>query len=68
MGGMDVSTNGKDFITERDARTEALWEDAVNELVCYSLLEDRGYKGEVFRVTTQGYDAADQIRQYRGAG
>lgn len=67
MGGMDVQTNGRNFITERNARTESLWEDAAQELVRYGLIEDRGHKGEVFRVTTQGYDAADQINQGRNA-
>ena len=67
MGGMDVQTNGKNFVTERNARTESLWEDAAQELVRYGLIEDRGHKGEVFRVTTRGYDAADQISKRRNA-
>ena len=68
LGGMDIQTNSRNFITERNARIESLWKDAVQELVGYGLLEDRGYKGEVFRVTTQGYDAADQIKKQSDAG
>jgi hypothetical protein len=68
MGGMDVQTNGRNFITERNARVESLWEDAAQELVRHGFIEDRGNKGEIFRVTTQGYDAADQIKEQRNAG
>ncbi len=48
------------------AREESLWTDALNELIRYGLVEDKGYKGEVFRVTTIGYKNADRIKEALG--
>lgn len=61
MGGTLVQTNGKSFSKEGDARSEALWEDAVTELEREILLEDRGHKREVFALTSRGYQVADTL-------
>lgn len=60
MGGLTVQTNNKNMVaTPKDARCEALWEGAVEELLENVLIADVGYKGEVFRVTRPGYELAD---------
>lgn len=62
MGGMAVQTNGRNFVADDDARSQAVWESALDELCQHGLLADRGYKGEVFRVTRRGYETADLVK------
>ena len=61
MGGTAVGTNGVSFSEEGNARSEALWEGAVSELENEMLIEDRGFKREVFAVTSRGYRLADDL-------
>ncbi len=61
--GLTIQTNQKGFVGERNARLEAIWEDALNQLVENSLIEDKGYKGEVFAVTRLGYEYADTLKK-----
>jgi len=61
MRGLIIQTNNKGFVGGRNARLEAIWEDALNQLIENSFVEDRGYKGEVFAVTRSGYEYADQL-------
>lgn len=62
-GGLTIQTNKKNLVTSpKDARCQALWEAALNELVQHGLLEGRGSKGETFRVTRDGYELADQLK------
>jgi hypothetical protein len=62
-GGFIVQTNGKNLVSGRDPRSEAMWKAAIDELVALDLLEPRGYKGEAFAVTHAGYRAADRLRE-----
>lgn len=61
MGGNAIQTNGKNFITSKSRREEALWEAALQELESKELVDDPGHKGEVFVLTNQGYKVADMI-------
>lgn len=61
LGGTLVQTNGNSFAREGDARSLALWEGAVTELEHEMLIEARGYKREVFAVTSRGYQVADTL-------
>ena len=45
-------------------RSEALWEQAIRDLVKNRLLEDCGHRGEVFKVTAKGYDVADLLKKH----
>ena len=45
-----------------NARSEAIWEQAVKDLAAYDLLTPRGYKGEVYQVSAKGYEVADVLR------
>lgn len=60
--GTSISTNGRNLITDNEARTTAKWEGALRELIIGSLIRDRGAKGEVFALTNEGYELADLIR------
>jgi hypothetical protein len=61
FSGLSVSTNGREFVEDRlNPKVEARWESVVRELVDGALIQDRGYKGEVFAVTDKGYAAAER--------
>jgi hypothetical protein len=59
MGGLSVQTNGRNFVESRSPKTEARWESVVRELADEGLIQDRGYKNEVFGVTHKGYAAIE---------
>ena len=59
MGGLSVQTNGRNFVEDREPKTEARWESVVRELSENGLIQDRGYKNEVFAVTDKGYAAVE---------
>jgi len=59
--GLHVKTDQKDFVTDRESRTEARWYGALGELITSGFIEDRDGKGEVFWLTNLGYDEADII-------
>jgi hypothetical protein len=61
-GGLVVKTNERNFVTEGDPRSVARWEGAVQELEWHGLIQDRGFKREVYNVTDEGYRVADIIR------
>jgi hypothetical protein len=62
LGGSTVQANNKNFVEPTNPRSRAVWEGAVEELVTEGLLQPVGHKGQVFRVTRQGYDVADLLR------
>jgi hypothetical protein len=62
LGGLAVQTNGKQFCETGNARDEARCEAAISELADLELIEDRGYKGEIYNVTDEGYRVADLLR------
>ena len=61
LNGDSVQTNNKDLVSSQEPREVARWKSAVNELENENLIEDRGHKGEVFRITNLGYQIADMI-------
>jgi hypothetical protein len=62
MDGMHISTHNTQFGEKGNPRLEAKWKAAVNQLVSLQLIEDRGYKGEVFVITDEGYRIADILK------
>ncbi len=57
-----INTNSKNF-TGANTRENAEWESAVEELLSYGFIQERGYKGEVFSITHEGYKMADFLQQ-----
>jgi hypothetical protein len=55
FGGLSVETNGKNFAESGNARSEANWRAAVQELVADGYIEQRDQNGQVFSVTNVGY-------------
>lgn len=56
--GLSVKTQEENLIFSRDPQVEAKWERAVDQLVGSGFLKGRGAKGETFKMTADGYDAA----------
>jgi hypothetical protein len=61
LGGAIVQANGKNFVEPDNPRSRAAWEGAVDELVDLGFLDSVGHKGEMFRITKQGYEAVDAL-------
>ncbi len=61
LQGMIIQTKGKNFCESGNARSEAVWEAAIEDLCNLALLQDRGHKGEVFSLTNEGYRLADAL-------
>ena len=60
-GGFSVRTNGKNLVTDRSPKTQAIWEGAIRDLQNHGLIEDREHKGEVFGITREGYEVAEML-------
>ncbi len=60
-GGQSISTNGKAMIPDQKSRTIARWVGGLEELAQLGYIRDLSYKGEVFEVTREGYETADEI-------
>jgi hypothetical protein len=60
IGGRHIQAGGKQFGGER-GRDSAKWENALNELESAGLVTARGYKGEIFELTHQGWQVADAL-------
>jgi hypothetical protein len=61
MGGSHIQAGKQQFGGE-NRRENARWRAAVMELRSQGLIEDRGYKGEVFEVTNEGYQVAERLK------
>ena len=61
ISGMDIGTNGIHYIEKNNPRSQALWESAVDQLVQKGLIKDRGFKGELYQVTAEGYEFVDNL-------
>jgi hypothetical protein len=62
MDGVHISTHNTQFVEKGNPRAEAKWKSAVSQLLNFNLIEDRGYKGEVFVMTDEGYRIADLLK------
>ena len=62
LGGEHIQTHGKVFGESDNAREKAQWNNALKQLTEYGLFEAKGYKGELFQVTSYGYEVADTLR------
>jgi hypothetical protein len=60
IGGRFIQAGGASF-GGQGGRENAKWEHALNELLALNLIIARGYKGEVFELTHEGWAVADTI-------
>jgi len=61
MGGEEIQAGGKTMIPDKDSRTIALWVGGLEDLQRRRYIKDLGHKGEVFEVTREGYEKADEV-------
>ena len=61
FGGLILETNRKQFPEMGNTRSEAQWEQALQNLVTLGFIQDISGKGEVFRVTHSGFQATDAL-------
>jgi hypothetical protein len=60
IGGRFIQAGGASF-GGQGGRESAKWEHALNELVALNLVVARGYKGEFFELTHEGWAVADKL-------
>jgi len=60
IDGQQIKAGEKTF-GESSRRDFTKWESALNELLNQGLVVDRGYKGEYFELTHEGWRAADSV-------
>ena len=63
MDGVHVQVNRTSMTAGADRRTIARWEAAVRQLEKLGLIEDRSHKGEVFDLTSDGWEIGDYLSQ-----
>lgn len=61
LGGTKLFA-GKLSLTLNQSRELAIWENAIQELTNLGLIKDRGFKGELFDLTNEGWKAFDQLK------
>lgn len=57
----NIEAGGESLVPDQRRRTIATWFGGLEDLRRRRYIEDIGHKGEVFRVTREGYDAADKL-------
>ena len=62
LSGSAVQVNGKNLVEEGNPRSEATWDGAVRDLVKCGFLQSVGNKGQIFRMTREGYEAAELLK------
>jgi len=63
LGGEDIQAGGKSMIPDQEARTIARWLGGLEDLQRRRYIKDLGHKGEVFEVTREGFEAADELSE-----
>ncbi len=56
-----ISVNNKEMMPDQSPRNIAKWRGGLEDLLRRRLIKDIGHKGNVFEVTREGYDAADEL-------
>ena len=67
LDGPLVQVGQENYAGDGDARSQARWEGAVDELEHLGLIAAQGSKREIFKVTRDGFDVADQIADASGS-
>jgi Predicted nucleotide-binding protein containing TIR-like domain len=65
-GGFQFMVEGEQLIEEDTARARMRWQEGFERLLRHGLLKDVEQDGQVYHLSTTGYDAAEQIRAQRG--
>jgi hypothetical protein len=60
IGGQNIQAGNQSF-GNSSRREFSKWEAALNQLITQDLVSERGYKGEVFELTHEGWSVADAL-------
>ena len=63
LNGYVLQVRGKNLIEDDNDRSRAIWTSALEELELDGLLAATGFERNIFKVTRQGYEVADQLPQ-----
>jgi len=61
MAGEVIYAGEQSLIPDADTRTIARWVGGLEDLIRRRYIKDTGNKGEIFAVTREGFDAADEL-------
>ena len=61
MGGLSIATSSKSFSEMGNARSEARWEQSIQDLLDQELVVDQRGAGRTFEVTHKGFQIADDL-------
>ena len=61
--GKAITAGNQSMIPSYDPRTVALWNGGMKDLSRRNFIEDIGHKGEIFKITREGYEAAETIAE-----
>ena len=61
FSGLNVETNSRNFVKIGSIRSAAKCEQAMQDLLYHGLIKDLKGKGEVFEVTSKGFEVADGL-------
>jgi hypothetical protein len=64
LDGEGIRANGRHFLVEADARTASEWLSALRGLEDRGLIEALSENHDFFRVTGEGYAAADELEEF----
>lgn len=62
LGGRELKAGTKQFLKPDDPRSLALWKGALDELIGFGLVEPVGTRGEIFRITREGWSVSDALK------
>lgn len=57
-----IFTSGKTFMADNSKRESARWIEALDRLIEWGWVKAMGYKGEIFELTSTGYNKADWLK------
>ncbi len=63
MDGLDIQANGKQMTEAGNARSEAKWKSALENLLLLGLIESKDSMEEVFGLTYEGFEVADSFAE-----
>ena len=61
IGRIKITVNNKSMMPDEKRRTIARWVGGIEDLQKRRYIKDIGHKGQFFDVTTEGFDAADEL-------
>lgn len=61
IGGTSIQVGKNDLVNTNDRKILSSWEDALKELIVHELVIQRGSEGQIYELTSKGYDVANNI-------